>query len=614
MSEQIENKQGMNLEVQARFEAHLPLLERVVSQLLTSGTGSVRDMVFLGAAVLLRAASEWNEGFGLNFKEFAEVTLTGELLHHMHYPVPVLRIPAELSAYQPRLLAMAQSLAQSHAGPTMALATYHTMNMRHPAMSGPSPSMALAPVDAYYTQAASAADASAPSPFKVVADLIMKRLPLIAAMVIATEVGIAAYTINSPKTWVAYSTMNSGMGSKDALGGGGDWFTQGTIVANITELIRSRTVLENTISTLGLKNTSPEDLADRITVGRMGQAGLLKVEAEGGSAKESAELNNTVVREFLRYYASTQSQDARSNKSFFESQVKATERKLRQAENKLRSFKGAFVPEMQADVPARVSDLIGQRDTAQRELAAASAALSVTTRELNIIRRDPLLSQRILNSGAVLTQTDKVRDLQMNLMDARDIYGKDSPVVNSLQNQIARAKSQLRTTTVDQAEQNPALADASARVVQLRAEVASQGARLHSLNRSIANMKPQAREASTNQVTYEQLQREVKIAETQYLDLQAKYGQSNLVAQGAANLNVSVVDAALPPKEPLSSKLALKLILGLLLSFGLGVFVSYLINLREGVTQAAKPEAKKAEDTDHGSPAGNGVILNHGAA
>jgi uncharacterized protein involved in exopolysaccharide biosynthesis len=163
-------------------------------------------------------------------------------------------------------------------------------------------------------------------------------------------------------------------------------------------------------------------------------------------------------------------------------------------------------------------------------------------------------------------------------------------VVKSLEGQIARAKSQLRTTTSDQADQNPALADASARVVQLRAEVASQAARLRSLNRSLATMKPQARAASTNQVTYEQLQREVKIAETQYMDLQAKYGQSNLVAQGAANLNVSVVDAALPPQEPLSSKLALKLVLGFLLALGLGVFVSYLISLLEG----AQPEAEAA--------------------
>ncbi len=606
MNDESQSPLSPDAEALARFEAYLPLLERVASQLLMNGSGSVRDMIYLGAAVLLRAAAEWNEGYGLTFKEFAEVTLTGELLHHMHYPVPVLRLPAELGPYQPRLNAMAQSLASLHAGPTVALASYQAMAMRHPTMM-PQPSMALATGAEFYgpTQAQYAAEApGAGSVVKMVWKLIKKRLPLIVALVVATEGGIAYYTINSPKTWVAYTTMNSGIGVKDPLGGGGDWFSQGTIVANITELLKSRTVLENTIATLGLK-TNAEDLADRITVSRMGQAGLLKVEAEAEGPGQSAELVNTLVREFMQYYATSQSQDARSNKSFFESQVKAAERRLRQAESKLKGFKGAYVPEMQADVPARVGDLIAQRDEAARNLAAASAALAVVSRELGAIRRDPLLSQRILNNGNVLTATEKVRELQMNLMDARDIYGADSPVVKNLQNQIARAKSQLRTTTVEAVDQNPALADASARLVGLRADVAMNSARLASLNASIAQMKPMARQSSVNQVTYEQLQREVKIAETQYVDLQAKHGQSNLVAQGAANLNVSVVDSAVPPKDPLSSKLLLKLILGFLLSFGLGVFISYLMSLREHDDELAETGAPAS--TRGASVLGRGV-------
>ena len=579
MSEDPKTPISADAETMARFEGHLPLLERVISQLLTTGAGSVRDMIYFGAAVLLRCAAEWNDGVGLTFKEYAEVTLTGELLHHMHYPVAVMRLPAELGPYQPMLNAMAQSLASVHAGPTMAMATYHAMAMRHPAMM-PQHTMALTAGGEFYGAPSHAGQPGAGSALQLVWKLIKRRLPLIVALVMATEAGITYHTLNSPKTWVAYTTLNSGIGAKDPLGGGGDWFSQGTIVANITELIKSRTVLENTITALTL-DTNPEDLADRITVSRMGQAGLLKIEADAEEPKAAAELVNTLVREFMRYYATSQSQDARSNKAFFESQVKAAERRLRVAETNLKGFKGAFVPEMQADVPARVSDLMAQRDEAQRNVAAASAALTVVLRELNAIRRDPLLSQRIMNSGSVMTATEKMRELQLNLMDARDIYGKDSPVVKNIESQIARARSQLRTTTVEATEQNPALADASARVVQLRADVAMNSARLASLNRSIAAMKPMAKQSSVNQVTYEQLQREVKIAETQYLDLQAKYGQSNLVAQGAANLAVSVVDSAVPPKEPLSSKLLLKLILGLLLSFGLGLFISYLLALRE---------------------------------
>jgi uncharacterized protein involved in exopolysaccharide biosynthesis len=191
----------------------------------------------------------------------------------------------------------------------------------------------------------------------------------------------------------------------------------------------------------------------------------------------------------------------------------------------------------------------------------------------------------------------------MNLMDAKDIYGPDHPVVQNLRNQIARAKSQLQTTTVEASEQNSALADVQGKLVGLKADVAMNAARLRSLDASIATMQPKAQMASTNQVTYEQLQREVRIAETQYMDLQTKFGQASLLAQGASNLNITVVDPAIPPREPESSKLALKLILGFVLSLGLGMFISFLMSLRE------KPE----EQADGGSKPSPKLLPGHAA-
>lgn len=577
MSEQHEiQPNNENTEIISRFEEHLPLLERVVSQVLTGATASVRDMVYLGAAVLLRCASEYTPTCGLSFKDFAEVTLTSELLHHAHYPVPVLRLPHELAPFQARLNAMAQGLAAMLPPAPMALTTYPAMAMRHPAMMPQYPAINAE----FYGMPSAAATPAGPNALQQVWGLFKKRLPLILGLVVATELGITAFTVKSPKTWIAETTINTGIGSNDPINGKSDWFTQGTIVANITELLKSRTVLENTIAALNLP-TTPDKLVDHITVTRVGQAGLLKVGADATNAEASSELANTVVREFLRYYAGTQSHDARSNKSFFETQVRQSKDRLAKAEARLKSFKGAKVPEMEQSVPGRVADLMSQRDQARRDLAAASSGLSVAQAELARVKRDPLLTQKVINAAPVQTATEKLRDLEMNMMDARDIYGANSPVVENLKNQIARAKSQLRTTSVESLEQNPALAEGTAKVLALRTEQAQASARLGAIESQLAALSPQASTASTDQVTFEQLQRDVKIAENQYMDLETKFGQSNLAAQGAANLNMSVVDAALPPKEPVSSKLALKLALGLILSLGLGLFISFLMSLRE---------------------------------
>jgi uncharacterized protein involved in exopolysaccharide biosynthesis len=396
-------------------------------------------------------------------------------------------------------------------------------------------------------------------------------------------------TLRAPKTWVAGTTLNTGIGTNDPINGKSDWFSQGTIVANITELLKSRTVMENTAKALDLA-VAPDKLAEHITVARVGQAGLLKIEADANDPQAAAELANTTVREFLRYYAGTQSREARSNKGFFESQVRSSKERLRNAEARLKSFKGTRIPEMEATVPGRVADLIAQRDQARRDLAAASSGLSVALSELSRVKSDPLLSSRIMNQAPVQTATEKLRDLEMNLMDAREIYGADSPVVKNLKDQIARQKSRLRTTTADSMDANPALAETRGKVAILRTDVAMASARLSTIERQLAALAPQASVASSDQVTHEQLMREVKIAETQYLDLQTKFGQQSLIAQGASNLAMAVVDAALPPREPLSNKLALKLVLGFLLSFGLGMFISYLMSLREKPEVEAKVE------------------------
>lgn len=559
-----------------RFGTHIEVLERVLYTCLANGNGPIPHLVNLGALLLLRAASEWRPEYGLPFGAYAEVMLTGELLRHGPF-VPYVELPAELAPWQGALQGLHARL-QARFGAWLTPAMPHT---------------ATPPLGSAFNLSTTPAPPLRGSGRHSLSmrwlPLLKKRLPFIVALVVATELGIAAHSWNTPPTWLATATLNSGLGSKSVLGGGGDWFTQGTVFANITELLKSRSVLEAVIAALKLEDT-PDILRKRLGVSRLGQAGLLRVEGEAQDPRAAAELVNTWVREFMKFYARQQSHEARSNHAFFESQTASARVRLGSAEKQLQDFKRVNVPEMQANLPARTSDLLAQRDEAQRALAAAQAALKVVQREWASIRRDPLLTQRLINSAPVLTAGERVRDLQGHLADARELYGRDSPLVQKLEKQLAAARSRLKTTTVEAGEQNPALAEASARLVQLKADVAMQRARLGSLNRTLAELQPQTRSASQQQVTYARLQREVKVAETQYLDLQARLGQSNLVAVGAENVPLSVIDPALPPEKPTPSKLVLKLVLGLLLSLLLGVFASYLAAWREhSLTRTRRP-------------------------
>ncbi|MEB3327900.1 MAG: hypothetical protein VKQ33_01565 [Candidatus Sericytochromatia bacterium] len=565
------------------FEAHLPVLERVVRALAPASPDQARALVTLGALVLLRATTEWRPDAGLSFAAYAEATLGSELLRHLDRPLPALALPPELACLAERVQAIGEAVARLAprplAAPPGAAAGTLAAAPPDPLAWPPTGPLALVPPLA----PGLGAPASRGWPWA----RLRRHLPAVLALVVATEVGVLAHAWQSPPVWVARATLDSGLGAQRLLGGGSDWFTQGTLIANVMELLKSRTVLEAVIGTLKLEET-PDTLVKRVTVTRLGQAGLLRLEAEAPDPTAAAELANTLAREFLRYYAASQSLDARSNQAFFEAQTRAASRRLREAEDALARFRRERMPELQAALPGRTSDLLAQRDETARALAATTAALTVVHGELAAIRRDPLLSQRIVNQQAVVTAGDRLRDMATNLADARTLYGADSPVVKGLQAQLARARSQLVTRTTEAAEQNPALAEARARQVQLRADAAMQRARLASLDASITRLRPQARQASQDHIRHEQLTREVKVAEAHYMDLQTRLGQSTLAAVGATSVPVSVVDPAVPPAEPEGGKLPLKLLLGALLSLALGGMASYMAALA-GPRRAARP-------------------------
>lgn len=568
-----------------RFSENLDVLERVLRICSSNGFGPLQYLINLGAIILLRAASDWKTAGGLPFPTYAEITLTGELLRHGH-ALPYVELPAELSPWGRQLEQMHERLKKQFGDwllPPGGGSLPHRSTHYPPLQTAPLPHVAKPVERRGYSWL---------PPLK-------KRLPFLIALIVATETGIASYTVNTPHTWLSSATINSGLGNKNVLGGGGDWFSQGTIFANITELLKSRSVLEAVIETLKLEET-PDALRQRLSVSRLGQAGLLRVEGEASDSRAAADLVNTWVREFMKFYANQQSHEARSNHAFFESQTASARNRLSEAEKILQNFKREHVPELQANLPLRTGDLLAQRDEAHRALLAAQAALGVIQREWVQIRKDPLLTDRVVNSTPVINAGDRVKELQNHLSDAQAVYGIDSELVRTLSRQLSLAQSRLKSAAVEVEEQNPALAMIGARQVQLKAEVAMQRARLGSLNRSLAQLQPQTREASHNQITYERLQREVKVAETHYLELQNHLGQSTLAAVGAENLPISVVDPARPAEKPLGKKLLLKLLLGLLLSIGLGICVAYLAERFE-----EHRAAQKRREQDENSPGGH---------
>lgn len=546
----------------ARFEAHLPLLKLMVGRVLPGYPAGARPLVLAGAMALWLAALRFDDTHGGSFGEAAEVAVGTELLGLVHMLTPPPQaLPPELMEYLDELEELARTLGHS----TALMPYYGALTAPRSAALTPEfvapPGREAAMLDGLLT-------------------LLRRRWPLIAGMVLVTELLVGLFTVRAPKLYKATATLNTGIASGQQLSGAQvDWFKAGALMGNIVEMLESRTVLERTASRLNLPLV-PEKLQKLLTVDKVGQTDLLRINATARTPVLAADLANTHAAEFIRYYQQTQGEDARHADHFVSGQVRASAARLREAEERLRAFKAANVPEAQTTLSAQLAELEAQRGEVERSLRASESGLRTVEAELGRLRRDPGFARSVADATEVETAGERSRALEQNLADARALYGEGHPVVRQLKAQVAKASSAIRSTAARVAAADPAHADVIARRIALKVEVAESSAKLSNLDRALAELRPRARQASISDITYKQLQREVAVREAEYERLQERSSTTRMAAHGASNLPISVVDPAVPPRKAESAKGALKLALGAVLALIAGLVAAYLLELR----------------------------------
>jgi uncharacterized protein involved in exopolysaccharide biosynthesis len=588
-----------------RFEVHLPLLKHLVARAMTNHRAAeALPLVQAGARGLWQAAKDFGESTSersVRFSEYAEVAVTSALLDYIHVGPPadrpraprseqaseqvpdqapeqaserVMDLPAELAAFAGRLEAMAAQLRDEYPPQALAPRAEAAGALARRPNVPPPPGLALVEEEFPILGSADGGLLTA------IGGLFKRHWAVIVGIVLVTELAVFAMVSTAPKTYKAETTLNTGIASGiSASGAPIDWFKAGALMGNLTEILLSRAVLERTIQTLRLDLT-PEWLAKRLEIERVSQTDLLRISATALSAEEASTLANTHVQEFMAYYASMTGRDASKTNRFVTEQAEEAERRLRQAEEKLRGFKSASLPEAQQALSEQLADTRRSRDETLQLLAAARSGLSTVEAELARLKADPEVASTVRLSPEVDAAGERLRSLHENLADARSLLGAQHPSVKELESQIAKASGQLQVATRRVAGGEAGMADVIARRIALKVELAQNQARLSAIEATLRDLEPKVKSASSEQVTLAQLQREVEIAAADYLRLRQRAGETRVAASGAATLPLTVIDPAEPPRRPESQKLPVKLALGLVVSLLFGGVVGYLLDLR----------------------------------
>lgn len=390
------------------------------------------------------------------------------------------------------------------------------------------------------------------------------KVPWVLAAVLVTDVMVAALTLKQKPDFQAATVVNTGVSSGVSLSGAPtDWFRAGALIANIEEVLRSRTVLQGTIRMLALE-TTPDRLTKRISIARINQTDLIKIAATAGNAKEASDLANAHVASFLQTWERMEGEGARMALEFARDQMGKAAERLRNAENRLKQFRSSAMPESRVANAQRAADLAAQEAQIERQVLAAKAGLKAAESEISLqaSKGSGGPAANALLGPEVVAATERLRRLENNLLDARE---RKDPVAASLETQVRAARQALARAGA-QVGAEPGLADANARRVALIVEIAQQEAQLESLRRERSSALGVAQRAEADAVTYAELQREVALREADYRALVERVGQARLMAEGASRSTIRIVDPAAPPDRPASRKLPLKVALGTLVA------------------------------------------------
>ncbi|HEY9898613.1 MAG TPA: Wzz/FepE/Etk N-terminal domain-containing protein [Pantanalinema sp.] len=558
----------------ARFDNNLPLLRLLVERVLGGYPLGPRPMVLAGALALYQASLGWTEGEG-SFQEAAERAIHPALMALFQaQAIPPMALPPELTPFAERLEEMVLALDRRGIQPGL---------MPYYAPMAQAAGYGLRPYEEFASPPQGANDARL---WLTLSNILKRRWPLILSIVVASDLAVGVLSMRAPKTYKATTTINTGIASGQSVSGTAiDWFKAGALMGNLTEMLQSRSVLERTASKLNLA-TTPEKLAKRLDVEKVGQTDMMRISGTARSPQEAADLANTHTREFIRFYQQSQGTDARSADAFIAQQVKESAQRLRGAEDRLKAFKATNVPEAQTTIAVQLAELRAQKGEVERALTAARSGLSMVEREILLLKKDPAFASSVKDAPEVETAGDRLKTLKQNLSDARGLYGDESPVVKELKGQIARASSTVRSTSAKVAASDPARADVAGRRIALKVEVAQQQAKLSSLEAAIAELEPKARNASVTDVTYKELQREVALREADYQRLSERASQTRLAANGASVLPITIVDLAEPPIKPEDAKTLVKLALGSLIAGVFGFVLAYVLEARASALMA----------------------------
>ena len=350
------------------------------------------------------------------------------------------------------------------------------------------------------------------------------------------------------------------------------------------QMLKSRDLAEKVVKTLQVGTIYPDlaksngsvdkavDIFEKnLVVESVKNSSVIQVSFQHSDPKIAANAVNTLV-ELLKEKHLQVFSEPRS--SFLEQQLATYEQQLKESEKSFESYKQknrVFSLEEQRTMllQQRMSLDITLKD-AQNRVAELSNKLATLTRQNKQVAQDNSLSSNNESVGAVAEAKSRLLALQLEEQQMLKKYNENSRMVVNVRNEIAVVKSFLSSQEGDSQllakSGNPIVQQVRMELMKTEAELNSQKARVAAVSGQLAQIESKVQSLDMNAQQFQSLKRELDSTEKNYQTYLSKAEEARLSEdmnrQKLANL--SVLQPATPPSQPLSGKKLKIVMLGIL--------------------------------------------------
>lgn len=366
---------------------------------------------------------------------------------------------------------------------------------------------------------------------------------------------------------------------------------------NIERLIRM-TDMDLQVRTAAQKEELIEKLSRTVKMSSAGRDNLYSIGFQDPDPEQAKRVVQSLLSIFVEAGLGGKRKDADTARRFIEEQIKQYEKRLEEAENRLKGFRLKNLNLVGADGRdyfARMSGLSEQLNAARLELRAAEQSRDALKREL--AGEEPVFLPETPTgpqAGSPLSELDgRIDTLKKNLDELLRRYTDQHPdvvgtrrVIERLEEErkeelAARAKAATGTGPRTSLAANPviqqlkvALAEAEANVASLRARVGELDARYRQLQ-TAARLQPEL------EAELAQLNRDYEVQKRQYEGLVARRESAAISGDMDATAGVAdfrVIDPPMVSQKPVAPNRLMLSLLAFVVALGAGLFAGFAMS------------------------------------